>query len=717
MIRFLNEIKANVGYIYDVETKNRSFVKVAKRYQTMGVSNYAFCLLLLNPNLKGVDPHSKDLTQEQKTAIRVECKFNPWYFLREVARVVGQGGDDTPFLANRGNISSMWLFLSHTDFCLIQPRQTGKSIIGDFIHIWVMLFSGYKTTINLITLNDKLRVSNMLRIKRAIKLLPPYLRTLKGEKDNTEEITYSDLDNRLLAHINSDSRDKARETARGQTGPINHGDEFAYWKWIRETFAAALGSAHAAVDNAKLAGNPYGNFFTTTAGKRDDKHGGVAYDMVSKGAIWSEAYFDARDETHLIKMLEAAHHPSYTKFMVNCTFSYKQLGFDNRWAFDLIRKLGLSPDDADRDIFNVWTSGSMNSALTIALSTKIVSSIVTPRYIETFGDTPYQLRWYIPKEHIETFVSRNPCVWGLDTSTANGKDGMALVLREVSTMRVVATSTVTESFIINYAKWLSEIMIKYSNTTLVIERATSADTIIETLIIELTKNNINPFLRIYNKVISNAEPDSKEYLEVTNPRQLHDMGMYQRYLTKGAFGFVMTQSTREEIYGPLLQTGASMSGAGVYDETLAKELVGLEMRNGRVDHSHNSHDDHCVAWLLSHWFLSNTRNLSRYGISPTLVMSRCNTTEEETTTKEINNFERSIQAALRNEINIVLRELKEQTNPLLVASLEKRLILLSKRTYQDGGKPIGIDGLLEQAKQHRKQIKKITPREELSFLV
>lgn len=715
-MRFMNEIQANIGYIYDTSTKNRSFVKIATRYQTMGVSNYAFCLLLLNPALKGVDPHAKDLTQEQKVAIRTECQYNPWYFLREVARVVGQGGDDSPFLANRGNIAAFWLFLTHQDFCLIQPRQTGKSIVADFIHIWVLIFSGYKTLINFITLNDKLRVSNMLRLKRAIKLLPPYLRTIKGEKDNTEEITYSDLDNRLLAHINSDSRDKARETARGQTAPINHGDEFAYWKWIQETFAAALGSARAAVENAMISGNPYGNFFTTTAGKRDDKHGAVAYDMVSKGAIWSEAYFDCRDEKHLAKLIETAHHPEARKNMVNCTFSHKQLGFDDNWAASLIRRLGLSPDDADRDVFNVWTSGSTNSALTIALCKSIIESIQTPRYIESF-DEGYQIRWYIPEEYIDKFMNNNRCVWGLDTSTANGKDAMALVLREVSTMRTVAVSTVTESFIINYAQWLAKVMLKYKNTTLVVERATTADTIIETLIIELTKHNVNPFLRIYNKLVSNAKDDDRELQRVMSPRNLHDINMYMDHLKKGTFGFIMNQHTREDIYGPILQTSATMAGNGVMDEVLAKELVGLEMRNGRVDHSHNSHDDHCISWLLSHWFLANTHNLSRYGIEAMSVMSRC---RKETSGREVQGNqsakEQMIQRAIRKEIDIIMADLKVQTNPVTISIMEDRLRKLSNKTYNDGGEPIGIDALLQKARQFRKTPKQMQDNNDFEFL-
>lgn len=702
MLRFKSDLHTYPGFIYDTSTKNRSFVDVASKYKSMGVSNYAFCLVLLNSSLQGVDPHSKDLTYEQKAAIRVECQYNPWYFLREVARVVGQGGPDTEFRANRGNICAFWLFLCHQDFVLIQSRQTGKSIVADFILIWVLLFSGYQTNINLITLNDKLRVSNMIRIKKAIKLLPAYLRTTKGEKDNTEEVTYSPLGNRIIAHINSDSKDKARETARGQTAPINYGDEFAYWKWIAETFAAALGSSGAAVENAKVSGGPWGNFFATTAGKRDDRHGKLAYDHVSKGAIWSEAYFDALDEEDLTKRLTAAHHPGYTKFMVNCTFSYRQLGFTDEWAAGIIKRYGLSPDDADRDLFNVWTSGSASSALTIYLTRTIVGSIISPRYVENYPEG-YNIRWYVPKQHLDEFLRTHHCVWGLDTSTANGKDAMALVLREVSTLRVIAVSTVSESFIMNYAKWLASVLVKYPNTTLVIERASTAESILEVLIVELTKHNINPFLRIYNKIISEYDTDSKEYRQVTSSRHLHDMSMYQYYMVRGVFGVNMNQRNREDIYGHILQTSASLAGKYVFDEQLAKEIVGLEMKNNRVDHSSGAHDDHVIAWLLSHWFLTKTRNLKRYSIDPSTVMRRCVAVEDEREVKQESSLEKAQRSHLRNEIEYTLKEMKGCNNPMLLATLETRLRSLSERSYRDGGEPVSIDTLIATAKEYRKR--------------
>jgi len=64
--------------IIDLETSNKSFLRLAELYRSMGVENNAFILALLQPALQGIDPHSHDLTEEQKVMISMECKYNPW---------------------------------------------------------------------------------------------------------------------------------------------------------------------------------------------------------------------------------------------------------------------------------------------------------------------------------------------------------------------------------------------------------------------------------------------------------------------------------------------------------------------------------------------------------------------------------------------------------------------------------------------------------------
>ena len=119
--RFLKDFTL-YGAAADLTTKNESFLRTAEIFKLQGIKNYYFILQLNNPMLVGVDPHSPDLDNLQKTMIAKECRENFWYFLREVCRIKS----DLPFKANRGNISFMWAYLNHVTTHMIMPRQQGK---------------------------------------------------------------------------------------------------------------------------------------------------------------------------------------------------------------------------------------------------------------------------------------------------------------------------------------------------------------------------------------------------------------------------------------------------------------------------------------------------------------------------------------------------------------------------------------------------------------
>ena len=147
-------------------TKAESYLELAKIYKAMGIENHMFHLALVDQSLEFVDPHSDDLTLEQMAAITVECKINPWYFFREVARVpAGSGADAAPLQANRANIAAFWCFFNHATIFLIQPRQTGKSISIDELVTLLMNILCKGTDINLLTKDEVLRQNNVKRLK------------------------------------------------------------------------------------------------------------------------------------------------------------------------------------------------------------------------------------------------------------------------------------------------------------------------------------------------------------------------------------------------------------------------------------------------------------------------------------------------------------------------------------------------------------------------
>ena len=123
--------------LYDFGTRNRSFIQVALDLQKLGIEHCYFMLEVKDPRVVTIDPYAVDadghstLTKEQVSIILTECKVNPWYYLREIARIPAQGGTSTPYKANRGNIAQAWCLIHGYDSWLCLPRRISASAHGD----------------------------------------------------------------------------------------------------------------------------------------------------------------------------------------------------------------------------------------------------------------------------------------------------------------------------------------------------------------------------------------------------------------------------------------------------------------------------------------------------------------------------------------------------------------------------------------------------------
>jgi hypothetical protein len=62
--------------MYDIKTRNKSFLKMALILKEKNVKNNKFFLELKDESLSQVDPFSKNLTKDQQAAIFIECSRN-----------------------------------------------------------------------------------------------------------------------------------------------------------------------------------------------------------------------------------------------------------------------------------------------------------------------------------------------------------------------------------------------------------------------------------------------------------------------------------------------------------------------------------------------------------------------------------------------------------------------------------------------------------------
>ena len=658
----------------DYTTTNKSFLRYTALLKEMGVKNCLWPLALLQPELKGIDPHDPNLTDALKMKIGLECRYNVWYFLREVVRIPPVAGPfPIPYRANRGNMATTWTFINNMDIALIQPRQTGKSVSTDCLMVWLLFMGTSNSRINMITKDDALRKANVERLKKIRDLIPQYL-IAKGrsDSDNQFEVTCKKWENTYNTGVAQNSESSANNLGRGQTSPINHIDEGPFINFIGVTLPAALAAGNAARDEARLHNRPYGNIFTTTAGKKDDRDGRYMYDMIHGGAKWSEMFYDCESKEAFHEMV-AKNNPG-RKVLINATFSHRQLGYTDEWLYKTMAEANSYGDGANRDFFNVWTSGTQSSPLTPQLNELIKNSVKDVMY-NFVSKELYIVRWYIDELTLQRMLQTDQFIMGLDTSEAVGRDGIAGTIINTKDLSVVGAFNINETNLIRFSNFLAELLIRYKNITLIPEKKSTGQMIVDALLLKLPAVGEDPFRRIFNRIVENSNERAELYKAICKPIGTRSEQFYDE--NKSFFGFNTNAETRALLYGPVLQNAAKDSGHLVHDKQLSEEIRGLVVKKGRIDHSASGNDDTVIAWLLAQWMLTMGRNLDHYGIDTTMLLSAVSTNNKKLSPEEL--YQRGQFNTMKKEVEEIYEQLVTCKESFIIMRLESKLEHLSRR--------------------------------------
>lgn len=691
------------GAIIDVKTTNTTFLKYSALLRTMGIKNHAFPLALLNPELQGVDPFSNNLSMEQMAMIAIECRDNPWYYFREVSMAPGRGSPEpVRFKANRGNMSVFWLYFNHITSMLIQIRQTGKSFSVDSLLVYLTNILLSNSNVAVLTKDDTLRAFNSERIRDIQSELPFYLmQKTPSDIANTEELTFRSLGNSIRLMVPNKSPKAALNIGRGLTVGTFICDEAAFIYNIGITLPAALAAGTAARDSARINGDPFGTILMTTAGKKDDRDGAFVFNLLSKSAVWTEKFFDAETPEKLYELV-TSNSPG-GELRVNCTFSHRQLGYTDEWLKQAVKDALVTGEDADRDFFNKWTSGSLSSPLSAELLAIIKQSENTSFYTEIAAPYNYALRWHLEESAVSFVMQNDDHVISIDSSDAVGGDDIGMVIRSVKSGAVVAAGNFNETNLITFCEWLMTLFVKYPRLTLVIERRSTGAMIVDYLIMMMLAKQIDPFRRIFNWVVQNKDEHPERYVEISKEMYLRDNAVYTKY--KKEFGFSTSSSgatSRNELYSTTLLNAAKYTGDKTKDPIVIEQIMSLTTRNGRVDHRVGGHDDVCIAWLLSGWLLFNGRNLDHYGIKNREVLSESVVRKKEVGTSE-DQYDAFVQKQLRQQVEELAEKLKQERDWFISQKIEHKLraaVAMLKVTDEE---KISIDELIRQLKEQKQQ--------------
>jgi len=700
MILFEKDWEYYPSAIVHLTTRNESWVHLAKTYKAMGIKNHVFHLALINPALEFIDPHSPNLTQNEIDMIAAECKVNPWYYFREVARIPPQaGGAAVPLQANRGNIAMWWCFFNHITMCLIQPRQTGKSYTVYELYVYLLTVLCQGTLVNMLTKDEKLRKESVDIVKKIFDQLPEYLdlRNKRTDSNNTEEITVNLLENKLKTFLPRSSEKDALNVGRGFGCPINHVDEGPFCVNAHISIPAMFSAGNAVRDRAKAAGTPYCNIVTTTAGKLDTEEGAFVYkNYIVESMTWSELVFDQPNAEELEIFVRKGGHGN---FRISIIMSHRQLGKTDEWLWEKMRESNSEGDAADRDYFNVWTSGTESHPLKPAVLKRIVASQNDIVYDQYFPQQKYVIKWNVAEKDVARYMAMNKTILSVDSSNAGGNDDTAMVWVDADTLDVVAAAAVNETNLLVYANWLAVYLVENKNVTLIIESKSSGPFIIDVLCQLLPSMGEDPFKRIFNLIVQDRDvnPDRYEMLRV--PLGRRDEQLYT--LNKDTFGFNTSGSgrfARSELYGTVLQEAAKRGGDKVYDKKLIGQITGLKSKNGRVDHGNGKHDDMVIAWLMAVWFLMNGKNMMHYGISS--IMTQIG--DEKAMTYE-EYLAHQKQQELQNQVQDLSVQLEETSDPYLADKLEHQIRMAARGMVYSQGHLTNIDQFILEIKDKKKK--------------
>ncbi|WP_396190465.1 hypothetical protein [Flavobacterium sp.] len=706
-ILFASDWGKHPNAIIDYQTKNQSFIRVAEIYHRMGIQNCAFHLSLLDPELQGVDPFSENLTLVEKGKIVRECKLNFWYYLREIERIP-ESGSMVPmmFQANRMNIALYWLFFNHVMTIVVILRQTGKTTTLSALGKYLLNFGSMNTFINLLTKSEGLKAETLNKVKALFEELPDFLNfSTKKDIFNTDEIHIKDLENKFKGNLSSSSPKQAEKVGRGFTAPTNLIDEAAFVENIAIAMGAMLMSGNFARVAAERNGNPYGTLIATTAGNIDDRDGSYIYGLVTGATLWDEKFLDLVDLTTLNKIIYTnsdSGKNSTNRPIVNITMSYRQLGYSDEWMEKTKRDNISTPENIKRDLYNQWLSGSSVSPVDKKYLEILRDNLNEYPKSDFWAPHNYLVRWYIPREEFE-FRAKNGSsfIIGSDTSDGVNADDISFVVRDHVYGDVILTANFNEVNLITIADFYVSFLLTYTNSVLVIERKSSAPTIIDYIIGKLLAAGVNPFKRMYNTIVQEKEKYSREYEEIMSAR-LNDEALFIKY--KKHIGFTTSGSgitSRSELYSTTLTMMLKFTAHITYDRKIIDQISALVVKNNRIDHPSGGHDDMVIAALLSYWLMVVGRNLSAYGINTALLFKGNNIYLEEKYRNDEDEYDRAELMAMEDEFNRLLEQFKRERNPIISMQLEAKIHKLASN-FKPSNNAISVEEMLDNMSREKR---------------
>lgn len=584
---------------YQMTTTNQSFLDVHYFLKETGIKNNKFMMVLLDPDLAGIDPHDKRLNPIMQQKVLRECLNNYWYFLREVVRIPDAGGTGggAKYKLSRGNLALNFCMSLNLNIFLELPRQQGKTMSA--LCRYLYLFNFGTTHSEIAFLNKRLEDSklNLQRLKELRSALPSYLRmdhltTPDGKilkaTNTVQSLSHLTNGNRIKAIASATSKIAAASLLRGKTIPLLYWDEFAFMPHNEVAYLNGVPAYKTAADIAKANGAPYGMLITTTPGYLTTDEGKVAYEFKNSATVFSEMWYDM-DYNSLMTLINA----NVSSSFIYIRYTYQELGKSEQWFMEQCRDMKMKWPDIRREVMLEWSAAPENCPFTREQLDGIRELVKTPINQILF------LGKYIVNIY-QMIDLRYPPIIGVDVSGGYKRDSSSIVGIDSRTTKLFFDFNCNYIPPTDLSRLIYELVsTRMPNAVVNVERNGGfGASVLAALIASKIKHNL--YYEIKDRVI-------EEHVFGNN---IHKMTQKTK-----VYGTDNTKNTRDALI-QILRERVEYHKDKFVSPNIYEELCGMEVKkNGKIEHSINTHDDSVFALLMALYVWYEGKDIAeRYGI-------------------------------------------------------------------------------------------------------
>lgn len=603
---------------YHMSTSNKNFLEVHQYLKDSGIKNNKFMLVLLDPDLARIDPHDPNLSTMMKTKVLRECLYNPWYYFREIVRIPDSGqATGVKFELTRGNLALIFCLMMNLNTFLEMPRQTGKTISSLCWYLYLFNFGTANAEMSF--LNKKLDDSklNLQRIREIRDLLPSYLKMdqafapdgskVKG-KNNVETLQHPVNNNRIRTVASARNKVAAASLMRGRTTPIIYIDEYGFIQYNSIIYTNMVPAFNTASNNARRNGTPYGMLVTTTPGMLTTDEGVEAFNMKETATPFSERWYDLSKE-QVMNIIGSNTNSNF----VYIKYTYQQLGKSEEWFKSLCINMRKDWDAIRREVLLEWSASSENSPFR-AEDLDTIKGLLKQPINTVLLLNKYELKIY------EKLNLKYPPLVGVDVSGGYQRDSSAITVVDSYSTRVAAELNSNFISTPELALIIHEIVSKWMpNSVVNIERNGGfGSSVIARLLQTSIRKNL--FYTIKDKIVEERVTGS---------------AIHRRTQKTKVYGSDSTKAERESLM-EILRDRVEYHKDKIISPTIYEELCGLEVKkNGKIEHSTNTHDDQIFSWLWALYIYYNGGDLmNNWGITKRVLRTDADLEEAVVDIKE-----------------------------------------------------------------------------------